>query len=190
MIAFVRGIVHSYLSDSVIVEANGIGYRIFCSLPVINNISSNVGEEVLIFTKLIHKEDSMTLYGFLSNAEKSGFEKLLKISGVGPKLALKILSTYDIEMLFDKIMNEDIKAITLISGIGPKMAKKIIFELKGVIPKEAVKNLPQLEKDIIQALVNLDYSEEQIIKTLNSIKPLSNNFETEFKKVLKILAGK
>ena len=132
----------------------------------------------------------MNLYGFLSEKTKKGFLGLLKVSGIGPKLALKIFSYYDTDALFESIEKEDIKSLESIPGVGPKMAKKIIFDLKGVIPKLEEKEKPVIEKDLISAFINLGYREQEVIDKLNKIKPIGEDFEYEFKRLLKEVAGK
>ncbi len=190
MINFIRGSLFEIKSNSIIVECTGIGYEIFCTLNDIAKLTDNINKEVFIYTFLEHKEDSMSLYGFLSEKTKKGFLGLIKVSGIGSKLALKIFSYYDVDTLFESIEKEDIKSLENIPGVGPKMAKKIIFELKGVLPKLEQKEKTGIENDLISALVNLGYREQDIIEKINKIKPISGNFEDEFKRLLKEIAGK
>ena len=190
MINFIRGLLFEIKTDSIILECSGIGYQIFCSLNDIAKLSDKKGKDVFLNTHLVHKEDSMLLYGFLEDKTKNGFLALLKVGGIGPKAAVKILSHYDVNSLFESVEKEDVKSLEKIPGIGPKMAKKIIFDLKGVIPDLDKKEKSTIEKDLISAMVNLGYKEIDIKNKINDIKPLSEDFELEFKRILKKIAGK
>jgi Holliday junction DNA helicase RuvA len=190
MINFIKGIIFDIKNNSIIVECSGIGYEIFCTLKDIAELADNKNKEVIVYTYLDHKEDSMTLYGFISEKTKNGFLGLLKVSGIGPKLALKILSHYDVDSLFESVEKEDVRNLESIPGIGPKMAKKIIFDLKGVLPKLEEKVKTGIEKDLVSAFINLGYREIDIIEKINEIKPLSDNFEYEFKRIIKKVTSK
>lgn len=190
MISFIKGILFNIKNNSIIVECSGIGYEIFCTLKDISELRDNKNKEILIYTYLDHKEDAMTLYGFISEKTKNGFLGLLKVSGIGPKLALKILSHYDVDSLFESVEKEDVRSLESIPGIGPKMAKKIIFDLKGVLPKFEEKVKTVIEKDLISAFINLGYREIDIIEKINEIRPLSDNFEYEFKRIIKKITSK
>ena len=190
MINFIRGLLFDIKSNSVIVDCSGIGYEIFCPINDLTKLAGNKNKEVFLYTYLEHKEDSMNLYGFLSEKTKKGFLGLLKVSGIGPKLALKVFSHYDVDSLFESIEKEDVRSLEGIPGVGPKMAKKIIFDLKGVIPKLEEKEKSIIQKDLISAFINLGYREQDIIEKMNRIKPIGEDFEYEFKRLLKEIAGK
>lgn len=190
MIYFIKGRIYQVKQDSVIIESNNIGYEIFLNNRDIEELTKKKGEEIVIYTYLVHKEDAMTLFGFLNEKNKNGFLELLKVDGIGPKLALKVLSFYQIDTLFEYIQKEDITSLKKIPGVGPKMAGKIIFDLKGIIPQFEEKSLTSIEKDLIDSITNLGYDEYVVMEKLKVIKPLSDNFETEFKKILKLLSKK
>jgi Holliday junction DNA helicase RuvA len=190
MINFIKGILIDIKNNSIIVECSGIGFEIFCTLKDISELADNKNQEALIYTYLEHKEDSMTLYGFLSEKTRNGFLGLLKVSGIGPKLAIKVLSHYDVDLLFESVEKEDIGRLESIPGIGPKMAKKIIFDLKGSLPKLEEKMKTGIEKDLVSAFKNLGYREIDIIDKINEIRPLSDNFEHEFKRIIKKITSK
>ena len=131
MFDFISGLLSDTNADdsSVTVETAGVGFAIFIpkndfdSLPELNS-------NVKLFTLLVHKEDSMTLYGFLNKDSKNLFKTLTAISGLGPKMALQILSAYSPDELISLIVSENIKSLTSIKGVGDKLAKKLIIELK------------------------------------------------------------
>lgn len=191
MISFIKGSIYDIKEDSVVLECNGIGYKILCPLADISKLAGKKDQQILLHTYLIHKEDSMTLYGFLSEDTKKGFLLLLKVGGIGPKAAVKILSHLNTDELYKCIENEDLNSLKNIPGIGPKMAKKIIFDLKGVIPHfddELNTEYGKIENDLISAMINLGYKEADIRQKIKELKPVSDNFEIEFKKLLKKLA--
>jgi holliday junction DNA helicase RuvA len=189
LIYFIKGNLFDVKPDSLIIESGGIGYEIFCTTKDISDISEKKGKEVFIYTYLVHKEDAMVLYGFTTEKNKKGFLELLKVDGIGPKLALKILSFYDVNYLFEVIEKEDIEGLRKIPGVGPKMAGKIIFDLKGKLPHFDETIFSNIENDLILSLVNLGYQEVLVKEKLKKHKPLTDNFEAEFKKLLKIMAG-
>ena len=192
LITFIKGLLSEITSSSAIVDNNGVGYEIFCPLNDLAKLASKIGSEILIYTHLVHREDSMTLYGFLSERSRKGFFGLLKVGGIGPKAAIKILSHHDVDDLFNSVENEDVKSLEKIPGIGPKLAKQIVFDLKGVLPDLEKKNEPDktIEKDLISAMVNLGYRENDVRNILNELKPIGDDFEAEFKRFLKKMAGK
>jgi holliday junction DNA helicase RuvA len=190
LIGFVRGNLFEIRNDSIVVDCSGIGYEIFCNLKDISELTPQKGREILIHTYLQHKEDTMMLYGFINEKTKKGFTELLRVDGIGPKLAMKILSRYDVGVLFKAIESEDIDSLKKIPGVGQKMAGKMIFDLKGKLPSFETTVVAGMENDLLNAMINLGYQESDIKEKLKKIKPLSSDFEAEFKKLLKLVAGK
>jgi Holliday junction DNA helicase RuvA len=190
LIKYIKGLVVKKESDCLILDNNGIGYKIFCSSRELSQI--NTGSEATIYTYLVHKEDNMTLFGFVKEKNLEGFEYLLKVDGVGPKLALKILSFYDIDEVYSAIESENIEKLKKVPGLGPKMVNKLLFELKGKLPDTFINDTPDndFNRDIISALLNFGYQESDIRAALNKYKPETQDFQTEFKKYIKILAKK
>lgn len=190
MISFIRGLLYSADEASVTIDVAGVGYQIFTPLPDIVKVSGEKGKEVLFHTYLSHKEDSMTLYGFLSEKSRTGFRELIKVSGIGAKVALVMLSHYDVDQLFATIQSEDVSKLTKIPGIGPKTAKKIIFDLKGVIISGEGEEGDTYKDDLISSLTNLGYKEGFVRDRVKKLDDLSGDFEQDFKRLLKELAGK
>jgi Holliday junction DNA helicase RuvA len=193
VIDFIKGILVSIKTNSVVIDNNGIGYEIFCPLNDIASLSTKKDTEILLYTQLFHKEDSMTLYGFISENTRKAFLNLLKVGGIGPKMAVKILSFYDLDVLYKSIEEGDVDSLTGIPGIGQKIAKQIVFDLKGIIvdAKKDKTMTPEtaVENDLILAMINLGYKESDIKNKLKDLKPLSYDFETEFKKLIKAFKG-
>jgi len=190
LIYFIKGKLFDIKPDTLIIDNTGVGYEIFCTTKDISLASSKKGDEVFLYTYLVHREDAMILYGFLQEKTKKGFLELLKVDGIGPKLALKILSFYEVDILFNYIEKEDIDSLKKISGVGLKVASKIIFDLKGKIPTLSDEKPTGIEEDLINAMVGLGYQEQDVREKLKKLKPLDDTFEVEFKKLLKILSGK
>jgi Holliday junction DNA helicase RuvA len=135
MFAYIKGTLEAKGSDSVIVEAGGIGYRIYTALSTINAIGQ-MGTQVKLYTHYYIREDLVALYGFYSMEELGMFDMLLTVSGVGPKAAISMISTLSPSRFALAVVSQDSKSLTKAQGIGTKMAQRIILELKDKISKE------------------------------------------------------
>src|SRR5690606_14758913 len=124
MIASLQGKVAATYSDHLILTVNGVGYKVFVPEP------ASFDEDVFLHTVLIVREDGFSLFGFRTNGEREIFETLLKVNGVGPRMALAILSTMSIDNLRNAVLSERAELLTRVPGIGKKTAQKIVFELK------------------------------------------------------------
>ena len=162
MIASVRGMVAAVGPDYVIIETSGIGFRIFVPLSTLEHIQA--GEESLLHTYLHVREDALLLYGFLTPIEKEVFQKLLSVNGVGPKIALNILSVLSIEQINEGIKTQNFTFFSAVPGIGPKTAQRIVLELAGKLPedgggkKEVRMGGRSSTDEAIEALVALGYT--------------------------------
>lgn len=169
MIASIQGKIADIRNDHMIVVVNGIGYKIFAP----DSSFGKVDEEILLNTSLIVREDSMTLYGFLRAADRDLFEKLLTISGVGPRVALAILNTLNADNLRNAVVSDRPEILTRVPGIGKKTAQKILIELKDKLPTglDAVPELAydDVNSDVIDTLVALGYS---IVEAQTAIQAL------------------
>jgi len=131
MISLINGIVRAISSDRAVVEVGGVGLSV--SLTSQTTAQLNLGTPVQLFTSLVVREDSLTLFGFLDEESRSAFELVQTVSGIGPKVALAILGAHTPQSLAVAIAQEDIKAIEKVPGIGRKGAQRLILELKGKI---------------------------------------------------------
>ena len=157
MIAFLKGSLAARLQDAAILEVGGVGMLVGMSSHSLSRLP-DVGESVQIHTYLPVREDALTLFGFATQEEKALFERLLGVSGVGPKVALSALSAYTPEDLAQAIMAGDVTAVSRIPGIGKKTAQRIILELQGILTKEeslAATTAPQESTAAKQALEDL-----------------------------------
>ncbi len=160
MIAFISGKIHSYGLDYVIIENNGIGYRIFFAHPEILALN----KEISIYTYQHVREDEISLFGFISSDEYDLFVKLIAVKGLGPKTALGILSGISTNELIKNIENNDTTALKRLPGIGAKTASQIILDLKGKLidPQKDVEHIPEDINDAMMALRSLGYKANEL----------------------------
>ncbi len=129
MIAFVYGELSDIETNSVVVDCAGVGYRVFTPINP-RLLSVGVGSDIKLYTYLSIREDAMDLYGFMDKESLEMFKKLISVSGVGPRIALQILTNMDTTRLTMAILSEDKKTLTGVPGVGPKMAARITLDLK------------------------------------------------------------
>ncbi len=192
MFEYLRGMVVDIFIDKIIIEVNGIGYRINSTLNSASKI--NKGEEILIYTYLVVREDELSLYGFASTDELAMFQKLISVSKIGPKVASGILSLYTPSRLGAYILSNDIAAISKSPGVGKKTAERIVLELKDKIDKINVDYDYTLfndgnkdENEAVDALVSLGYSKIESENAVNAVKDISLETEDIIKKALRWL---
>lgn len=135
MISLIHGTLVEATPSVAIVDVNGIGFELGISGITAASLPA-VGGEARLYTRMIVREDSCTLFGFSSKEERTMFDKLVAVSGVGAKLALAVLSTYSVSQLYALVMAEDDKGMAKVSGVGKKTAQRLILELKGAFSKD------------------------------------------------------
>lgn len=156
----------------MVLDVSGVGYLVHIPLTTFNLLGPS-GSEGLLHTSLIHKEDRMDLFGFSDMETLKVFELLLSVSGIGPKLALLLLSHMSPKDLIRNIHDQKIDRLKRISGIGPKKAEKILFELKGKVKDFGTEALPSStdngqEEDLRMALLSLGYSPQETEKVMQT----------------------
>ena len=172
MISQLKGKIISSDEKSLIVDVNGVGYQVFCSLQTLLELK-NSNETVTILTEFIVREDSQSLFGFSDPLEKKWFNLLISVQGVGAKAAIAILSSITIDELGYAISNSEKSTVTKAEGVGPKIAGRIINELKDKIPESQLDPLfsnyvdpnnkeKELVEDAVSALSNLGYNKTNI----------------------------
>jgi holliday junction DNA helicase RuvA len=176
MIAFLRGRVLSKQPNRVVVEVEGIGYDVFVPLSTFYDVGDE-GDEVALRTYLHVREDALQLYGFLTELERQVFERLIAISGIGPKLAIAVLSGMDTRDLVAAVQRGDVPRLTGIPGIGKKTAERIVLELRDrltqlVAPASGaapiVSAADRFRADLLSALQNLGYHRQQAEKAIDA----------------------
>lgn len=135
MLAYIKGTLEQKMTDYVVIDVGGLGYKVYMSSISIEKLG-NIGEQVKVHTYYRVREDDISIFGFNSNEELRMFELLLSVSGIGAKTALAMLAVCTPAEFVLAIVSEDIKVLTSIPGIGPKSAKRIVLELKDKIKKE------------------------------------------------------
>jgi Holliday junction DNA helicase RuvA len=189
MIAYLRGKLAQKDPARVIVDVNGVGYEVFIPLTTFTALPDS-GAEVSIDVHTHVREDVIALYGFSTRRERMIFEKLMTIAGIGPKLAVTILSGGSVEDLVTAIKRSDLARLTTIPGVGKKTAERIVLELKDRL-QDFADGQPKssAETDVLSALENLGYNralaEGAIRRALNG--DAAPAFEDLFKRSLQIL---
>ncbi len=177
MIAFLRGRVFDKQPNRVIVDVGGVGYDVFVPLSTFYTVG-DPGAEITLRVHTHVREDQLALFGFATSLEQTVFERLIAISGIGPKLALSVLSGIEPRELVAAVQREDIARLTRIPGVGKKTAERIALELRDRLPKaiEAVATgapAPSaddtLREDLVSALTNLGYHRQAIDKTVENV---------------------
>jgi Holliday junction DNA helicase RuvA len=195
MIAHLRGTLLAKHPNQAIVETHGVGYDVTISVPTFSDLPA-AGAEVALHIHTHVREDALSLYGFLRLAEKQLFEKLLTVSGIGPKLAITILSGMPADDMVGAIRSGDIARLTRIPGIGKKTAERMVLELRDKLPpvtgtsETTATPVSPIEEDVLSALVNLGYQRPVAEKALQSVKgsKSSSTFDVLFREALASLS--
>ena len=175
MIAHLRGKLLAKHPNQAVVETAGVGYDVTISVPTFSELPA-LGTEVALHIHTHVREDMIALYGFLRPSEKLLFEKLITVSGIGPKLAITILSGMAADEMVGAIRGNDIARLTRIPGIGKKTAERMVLELRDKLPQSmpaaapAVPAMNATEEDVLSALINLGYQRAAAEKALASAK--------------------
>jgi Holliday junction DNA helicase RuvA len=192
LIATLNGTITSKKPEGIIVDVGGVGYSVAVPLRSLGDIPEE-GSGVLVYTYTHVREDALQLFGFLSEYERGVFATLLGISGIGPKLALAILSGMPVERFIESVHNEDIPLLSTIPGLGKKTASRIVLELKGKLPSLRKEGADSSGKglvagDAVSALVNLGYkralSEDAVAR---AVKAGCSSIEDIIKEALRLL---
>lgn len=170
MFAYIKGNLEVKTNGYVVIDANGIGYKIFMSETAINKLGQ-IGEIVKIHTYVRVREDDISIFGFNTNEELRMFELLLSVSGIGAKSALVILSNVSVSSFALAIINNDVNLLKKLPGIGPKTAQRVILELKDKLKKEneIVANEDREVSDTIKAAI---IDDEKIAEATAALKVL------------------
>ena len=193
MIAHLRGRILEKHPTHLILEAAGVGYEVAISVPSFSGLPSQ-GSEISLHVYTHVREDVLALYGFLRREEKQLFERLIGVSGIGPKLAMTVLSGIAAEALVNALRSNDLIALTRIPGVGKKTAERMVLELRDKLESFGVKPAPapvgRMEDDVVSALVNLGYQRspaEQAVKRALERNGETANFEQLFRQTMGLL---
>jgi Holliday junction DNA helicase RuvA len=193
MIAHLRGRLFSKQPGQAIVEAGGVGYDVVISIPTFTALPAE-GSEVSLYIHTQVREDLLALYGFLDLREKRLIERLITVTGVGPKLAVTILSGLNPERTVTAIRAQDHATLTHIPGVGKKLAERLVVELKDKLEDmaaPAVVSAGPAAEDVLSALTNLGYQRPAAQKAIETAvekdKSLGKDFDALFRAALKII---
>src|SRR5256714_5469025 len=174
MIASIQGILEARRAGYLIVRIGGFSIRVFAPTTTSSRLGE-VGSEVSLYTHFYVREDGMALYGFSSEEDRDAFERLIAVSGVGPKLALALLSAMDARTFYKAIADEDQQRLALAPGVGKRLAARLVLELKGKLPSMAALGSPsgytsgKTQAEVLEALVGLGYSAAEAQAALGKI---------------------
>ncbi len=199
MFAYLEGTVAEKKLNELVLDINGIGWQLSCSMNTLQNVPP-IGEKAKLYTWLSVREDAMELFGFYSREEKQMFSRLTAISGIGPKTALGILGSMSLRDLQLAIMTGDITALSRAPGIGKKTAQRIALELKEHVSAEELAGSGITVKvdsaapqdgvaEAIMALQSLGYSASEAAKAVSAVKGQSDQADELIRLALRGMAG-
>jgi Holliday junction DNA helicase RuvA len=177
MITNIHGNLEACRADQAIIRVGGFSLRVFAPTTTLSRLSEP-GTEVSLYTHFHVREDEMSLYGFSGEEERDAFEKLIAINGVGPRIALAILSVMDARTLYKAIADEDQQKLALAPGVGKRLAAKLVLEMKGKLPSLAALGgtsggytSGKTQAEVLEALIGLGYSTAEAQAALAKIPP-------------------
>ena len=188
MISMVEGKIWEKGENYLIISIHGIGFKIFVSEQVIANYS--MSDSIKLFTHLIVREDNLSLYGFENHREERLFQQLIKVSGIGPRTALAILSHLSQEIIFQAVRDEKPQIFSQVPGIGLKTAQKLVLFLHDIIKDENIMEnislkISDLQTDLLEALTGLGYSVIEAQTAIQSLpKDTPEDLETRLRLAL------
>lgn len=199
MISFLNGTIAAKSENGVIIDVGGVGYSVNMPVSDIAKMGA-IGESVKVFTHFHISENAVGLFGFLTNEQIDYFNKLIAISGIGPKAAVSILGTLSVQDLAYAIIAEDVKAITRAPGVGPKAAQRVILELKGKIDTQDAVSTPssgnvsvassvRADTGAVNALIALGASPSEAQKTVMQISGDGMSTEDIIKEALRRMSN-
>ena len=191
MIGYLKGSLTTMTTDGCLLEVNGVGYKLACPASTLRELPAP-GEPATLWTYLHVREDALSLYGFATDAERSLFEALLGVSGVGPKVALHVCSAFTPEAFRRALVTDDVDTIASVPGIGKKTAARMVLDLKEKLDLpdlEIVGSHPDTLARARSALQNLGYSPNEVRRALSEVPPADGaKVEDVVRSALKVLA--
>ena len=188
MIATLRGEITQIEDTALILEVGGVGMRVFAPAPLRTRLK--VGEVAFLYTHLVVREDALTLYGFDSQADRDLFNLLLGVDGVGPKVALSVLSTLTLDAVQRAIFAEEADILSRVPGVGKKTAQKIALHLKDKLkPSDALAHVAAMtdfDSEVLAALTALGYS---VVEAQAAIQSLPKDAPTDVEERLRMALG-
>lgn len=190
MIALLEGPIVALRHDHAVVMAGGVGYKVHLTPYTLGKIAGDTSARLYIFTNV--REDAITLFGFLDEGELSMFELLISVNGVGPRMALGILSVAEPASIRAAVVGKDISILTRISGVGKRTAERIILDLEnkvGVLSEAGIRGATE-ESEVIEALSSMGYAPGEVREAMKTLSPESVRVEDKIGALLKVLGKK
>ena len=202
MIGRLRGTLAEKQPPHLILDVNGLGYELEVPMTTLYRLPS-VGEPLTLHTHLVVREDAQLLYGFVGKRERDFFRELIRLNGVGPKLALALMSSLEVDELIRCVQSQDTSALTKVPGVGKKTAERLLVELKdrfkawetvpamfALVPNQpnqpdALTPTVSAENDAVTALISLGYKPQEASKAISSIKEKGLSTEDMIRRALK-----
>ncbi|MBS7663311.1 Holliday junction branch migration protein RuvA [Pseudomonas lalucatii] len=198
MIGRVRGTLAEKQPPHVIVDVNGLGYELEVPMTTLYRLPS-VGEPLTLHSHLVVREDAHLLYGFFEKRERELFRELIRLSGVGPKLALALMSALEVDELVRCVQAQDTSALVRVPGVGKKTAERLLLELKGrfkaweavpgmatlVVEPQGIGAVSSAEHDAVSALISLGYKPQEASRAVSAIKEEGLSSEDMIRRALK-----
>ena len=192
MIGALRGTLYEKTPEYVIIDAGGVGYQVYLPLTSFYAVGE-LGDEVTLRIYTHVRDDALRLYGFLHTSEQRLFEQLISVAGIGPKLAVTILSGMETDVLIGAIADANIARLSTIPGVGKKTAERMALELKDKVaefaPAAASAGPRGVRQDVLSALENLGYRPRDAERALDKVEDPAEKFEELLKQTLRMLAG-
>lgn len=173
MIGRLSGVIAEKTPPLVVIDVAGVGYEVDVPMSTFFNLGA-IGERTVLLTHLVVREDAHQLFGFLTASERAAFRQLIKISGIGPRMALGLLSGLSVAELAEAVSRQESGRLTKVPGIGKKTAERLLLELKGKLGPDLAAPATVADDnqaDILQALVALGYSEKDAAAALKALPP-------------------
>jgi Holliday junction DNA helicase RuvA len=193
MIGRLRGQIAQISPQQLLIDVGGVGYEVEISLNTFAALADIKGEAI-VFTHLVVREDAQLLFGFSSPDERELFRTLIKVNGVGPKMALAILSGLDAASFAACILDGDVKTLTGLPGVGKKTAERLIIEMRDKVTTLAGKQMPEIDAvtaniadDAEAALIGLGYKPQEAALALSKLEEPAQDLEALIKQALKVL---
>ncbi len=187
MIAYLRGKVFEIQDNALILDVQGVGYDVTASKNTLEDM--NIGADSAVWVHTHVREDAFSLFGFSSKVEKHLFESLIKVNGIGPKLAIQILSGATLDQIINLIESEDIKGLCQLPKVGKKTAEQMILSLRGKLVLDAPSAATSTKTELQSALTHLGFKPADIDKVLNTVEQ-ELPFEDQLRHALSLLGGR
>ena len=177
MIGSLQGKVLRIDGVTALIEVGGVGYEVDMPITCLGNLK--VGENTFVFIQHVVREDAQILYGFSSVEQRELFRTLIKVNGVGPKMALAVLSTFDVDSFVESVLGEQSKALEQIPGVGKKTAQRMVVELKDRLKNFSVAENVALGSNASAAMTALGYKEGDAIKCVKAVLAQNHDMTTQ-----------